>query len=139
MDLQELCNRAEITDLITGYTRPIDTGDRARLVTVFTRDARIDYTSWGGIAGGLATVRDWLAKVLPALPHRQHAICQIDFRLDGDRAEAIAYFLNPMTTLAEDGSEGLYRCGGLYHHKLIRTPDGWRSRELFEETVWTAA
>jgi hypothetical protein len=28
--------------------------------------------------------------------------------------------------------------GGYYHHELIRTPTGWRSRHLREEMVWTA-
>lgn len=27
-------------------------------------------------------------------------------------------------------------CGGYYHHELVRTPDGWRSRSLLEENVW---
>jgi len=27
-------------------------------------------------------------------------------------------------------------CGGYYHHELVRTPDGWRSRSLREENVW---
>jgi len=27
-------------------------------------------------------------------------------------------------------------CGGYYHHELVRTPDGWRSRHLREENVW---
>jgi hypothetical protein len=27
-------------------------------------------------------------------------------------------------------------CGGYYHHKLLRTRNGWRSRSLREENVW---
>jgi len=27
-------------------------------------------------------------------------------------------------------------CGGYYHHELVRTPDGRRSRSLREENVW---
>jgi hypothetical protein len=26
--------------------------------------------------------------------------------------------------------------GGYYVHQLVRTPDGWRSRELVEELAW---
>jgi hypothetical protein len=26
--------------------------------------------------------------------------------------------------------------GGIYHHRMVRTPDGWRSRALREEIVW---
>jgi hypothetical protein len=27
-------------------------------------------------------------------------------------------------------------CGGYYHHRLVRTADGWRSRNLREENLW---
>ena len=27
-------------------------------------------------------------------------------------------------------------CGGYYHHVMVRTPDGWRSRGLREENLW---
>ena len=138
MDLHQLSDRAEITDVITRYARAIDTGDWDGLDEVFTPDARIDYTSAGGTAGGFAEMKQWLAEVLPGFPRRQHVIGQLDIGLDGDRARVTAYFVNPMVTLAADGTEGLYRCGGYYHHQMVRTADGWRSRELVEETVWTA-
>jgi hypothetical protein len=44
VDLHELSDRAEINDVLIRYTRAIDTGDWDRLDTVFTPDARIDYT-----------------------------------------------------------------------------------------------
>jgi hypothetical protein len=28
--------------------------------------------------------------------------------------------------------------GGYYYHDLVRTSDGWRSRRLREDMVWTA-
>lgn len=138
MDLPELSDRAEIADVITRYTRAIDTAEWDLLDTVFLPDARIDYTSAGGTVGQFPEMKRWLAEVLPSFPRRQHVIGQLDIALDGDTARVTAYFLNPMVTRAEDGTEGLYNCGGYYHHQLVRTPDGWRSRELVEETVWTA-
>ena len=47
-----------------------------------------------------------------------------------------AYFSNPMIFTQQDGSELLWEFGGIYHHRMVRTPDGWRSRELLEELVW---
>lgn len=138
MDLQQLSDRAEITDVITRYTRAIDTGDWDGLDTVFTSDARIDYTSAGGTKSAFPEMKQWLADVLPGFPRRQHVIGQIDIDLSADTARATAYFLNPMVTATAHGTEGLYACGGYYHHQMVRTADGWRSRELVEETVWTA-
>jgi len=141
VDLQELSDRAEITDVLVRYTRAIDTGDWDRLDTVFTSDAQIDYTESGGIAAGFAEVKPWLAEVLPAFfPKRMHTLGQVEIRLDGDSAEVSAYFHNPMPVDAQgdDGRGGstLVEIGGIYHHSMTRTPDGWRSRRLREEVVW---
>ena len=136
MDLQTLADRLEIDDLLTRYTRAIDTGDWGRLDTVFTPDAEIDYTSTGGIAAGYPEVKAWLSRSLPMFPRRQHVLGQKDVVLDGDTATVTAYFLNPMVLEQPDGSELLWEFGGLYHHGLVRTNDGWRSRRLVEELCW---
>ena len=54
----------------------------------------------------------------------------------GGEAAVAAYFSNPMIFTQQDGSELLWEFGGIYHHRMVRTPDGWRSRELLEELVW---
>jgi hypothetical protein len=137
VDLQELSDRAEITDVLTRYTRAIDTGDWDKLDTVFTPDAQIDYTESGGIAAGFAEVKPWLAEMLPAFfPKRVHMLGQVEIALRGDEADVSAYFHNPMPM--DDGAGGtkIVEIGGLYHHTMTRTADGWRSRKLHEEVVW---
>jgi hypothetical protein len=136
VDLQQISDRLEIEALLTTYTRAIDTGDWDRLDTVFTPDAQIDYTATGGIAGSYADVKTWLAEMLPIFPRRMHGLFQIDSQVDGDQATVSAYFHNPMLLPQKDGSELLVEFGGIYHHDLVRTPDGWRSRRLLEELVW---
>jgi hypothetical protein len=34
------------------------------------------------------------------------------------------------------GKEVFVEIGGIYHHTMVRTPAGWRSRKLYEEVVW---
>jgi hypothetical protein len=136
LDVRQLSDRIEIADLLTSYTRAVDTGDWDRLDAVFTTDARIDYTATGGIQGTFPEVKAWLAEVLPVFARRQHVIGQSEVILDGDAATVTAYFMNPMVTVGGDG-ERLFACGGLYHHRLVRTPEGWRSRLLAQELVWT--
>lgn len=137
LDAQQVSDRIEIADVVTAYTRAIDTGDWDGLDQVFLPTARIDYTSAGGRAGDFPTIKAWLAEVLPKFTRWQHLIGQLAVDLDGDRAAVTAYFFNPMLIPSEDGTEQLMECGGYYHHQMVRTPDGWRSRELVEETVWT--
>jgi hypothetical protein len=136
LDLKQISDRIEIGDLLTEYTRAIDSGEWDRLDNVFVPQARIDYTATGGIASDFAEVKVWLAKMLPHFARRQHVIGQSEVTLDGDTATVVAYFLNPMLMEQKDGSERLWEFGGLYHHQLIRTEQGWRSRELVEELIW---
>jgi hypothetical protein len=136
MDMQELSDRAEIEQLLVRYTRAIDTGEWDQLDDVFTPDAQIDYTATGGIAGAYEQVKPWLAEMLPIFPRRMHALFQVDSQIDEDEATVAAYFHNPMLLPQKDGDEVLVEFGGIYHHDLVRTPDGWRSRRLLEELVW---
>ena len=56
--------------------------------------------------------------------------------VDGDAATVAAYFHNPMLLPQARRQRDLVEFGGIYHHDLVRTPDGWRSRRLVEELVW---
>ena len=136
MDLDQISDRLEIEALLVRYTRAIDTGEWDRLDEVFTPDAQIDYTATGGIAASYPEVKAWLAEMLPIFPRRMHSLAQADSEVDGDTATVAAYFHNPMLMPGRDGEETLVEFGGIYHHDLVRTPDGWRSRLLFEELVW---
>jgi hypothetical protein len=66
----------------------------------------------------------------------QHYVAQKEVRLDGDAAEVRVYLMNPMQITQPDGSTWHMDVGGYYLHRLVRTPDGWRSRELVEELAW---
>ena len=137
MDLQQISDRLEILDVLTRYTRAIDTGAWDQLDTVFTADAQIDYTESGGIAAAFPEVKPWLAEMLPAFfPKRMHTLGQVEVVLRGDEADVAAYFHNPMPMDDGQGGEKIVEFGGLYHHTMTRTPDGWRSRKLHEEIVW---
>ena len=136
LDLQQISDRIEIADLLTSYTRAIDTGEWDRLDDVFTPDAHIDYTATGGLEGSYPEVKTWLAQTLPMFPRRQHIVAQSEVILEGGAAAVTAYFLNPMIVPQEDGSELLWEFAGFYRHKLVRTERGWRSRELVEDLAW---
>jgi ketosteroid isomerase-like protein len=137
VDLQTLSDRAEIADVLTRYTRAIDVGEWDLLDTVFTPDAAIDYTESGGIAAGYAEVKPWLAEMLPAFfPKRMHTLGQLDIAVSGDEATCTAYFHNPMPMADGQGGEKIVQLGGVYHHTMVRTPEGWRSRSLHEEVIW---
>jgi ketosteroid isomerase-like protein len=132
-DLQRIGDELAITALLNAYARAVDTRDWALYRSVFTDDAHIDYSSAGAIAGGRDEVADWLSAGLAAIGMSMHYITNIEPIVDGDTATVRAMFYNPMQL---PGVAGLSYCGGYYHHDLVRTADGWRSRSLREENVW---
>ena len=134
MDLQRISDELEITALLNQYARAVDTKDWALYRTVFTDDAVIDYTSSGAVAGTRDEVADWLSQGFGAVPMSMHHITNIEILdIDTKTAQVRAMFYNPMQL---PGMADLSYCGGYYHHDLVRTPDGWRSRSLREEGVW---
>lgn len=135
MDLQELSDRQQIVDLITRYTRAVDTGSYD-VADVFTDDAVLDYSSAGGPVAAPAEALGWVAEMLGIMDRTQHLIGQVAVDLGGDEARATAYFTNPMVLRHADGSEQLIEVGGYYHHRLRRTEAGWRSVHLVDELVW---
>lgn len=136
LDVQTISDRLEIDDLVTAYTRAIDTMEWDRLDEVFTPDAYLDYTATGGIEGHYPEVKQWLADTLPMFGAMQHFVMQKEVLLDGDMAQVRVYLLNPMMIDQSDGSRWHMDVGGYYLHTLVRTPRGWRSRRLEEELVW---
>lgn len=136
MDVQELSDRTEIRDLVTAYTRAVDTRSWDDLDEVFTEDAVLDYSSVGGPVTSLAEAKAWVEQGLRGFDRYQHVIGQVAIALDGDEATATAYLVNPMVARAPDGTETLWEVGGYYHHDLVRTPNGWRSRRMVDDIVW---
>jgi ketosteroid isomerase-like protein len=123
----------EISALLYRYARAVDTKDWALYRSVFTDDAVIDYSSAGAIAGARDEVAEWLSRGFSTIPWSMHYITNIESDVTGDTARVRAMFYNPMQLPGM--SEPSY-CGGYYHHELVRTPDGWRSRSLREENMW---
>jgi hypothetical protein len=134
MEDSEFRDVVEIQRLFTTYVRAVDSKDWELYRSMFTDDAVLDYTSAPfGIRGGVGEIVDWLSRTLPLLPMTMHYVTNVETQLTEGGALVRAQFLNPMRF---PGSVDLSCCGGYYHHTLIRTDDGWRSRELREENVW---
>ena len=128
MDRQALADRIAAEDLLTRYATAVDRRDWEQYRSIFTADAEIDYTSAGGIAGTVDEVVEFLSTSLEMFEMTQHLVSNIDLEVNGDSATVTAMFNNPMRLPGGD----TWFTGGWYHHDLVRTPDGWRSRRLRE-------
>ena len=136
LSIREISDRIEINDLLIRYTVAIDTKDWKLLDTCFTPDARVDYTESGGTKGAYPEVRTWLEKALAAFPMTQHFISNSTVELDGDRATARTYVINPMGFPNPDGSLHIFTVGAYYNDKLVHTDAGWRIAERVEEQAY---
>ena len=124
----------EITALLYRYARAVDTKDWELYRSVFTDDALVDYSSAGAVVGTRDEVIDWFAANFAVIPWSMHYVTNVEIlHRTADSATVRAMFYNPMQL---PGMTGMSSCGGYYHHELVRTPDGWRSRSLREENVW---
>ena len=124
----------EIRQVLNRYARAVDTHDWDLYRSLFTEDATLDYTSVPfGIRGSREEIVEWLSDSLPLMAMTMHYITNVEAHFDEDTAAVRAQFYNPMQF---PGSTELSSCGGYYHHEMVRTPDGWRSRNLREENVW---
>ena len=130
-------DRIEIEDLFTRYSAAIDARDMEALDSVFTADAVIDYTTSGGIRGKLPEIKAWLAEALAPFTVLQHLNTNLQLEIAGDRATSRVSIFNPMGLPDGEGGVRLFFVGGYYDDKLVRTPDGWRIHERFEQQLWT--
>lgn len=129
-----MSEHADISALLYRYARAVDSKDWELYRSVFTEDAQIDYSSAGAIVGTRDDVVDWFAANFGVILWSMHYITNIEvLDTDGDAATVRAMFYNPMQL---PGMAEMSACGGYYHHELVRTPDGWRSRSLREENLW---
>ncbi|WP_454789519.1 nuclear transport factor 2 family protein [Mycolicibacterium lutetiense] len=139
--MSEACERtirpsdaSDVSALLYRYARAVDSKDWELYRSVFTQDAHIDYSSAGAVVGTRDEVVDWFAANFGVMPWTMHYITNVEIlETDGDTASVRAMFYNPMQL---PGMAEISACGGYYHHKLVRTPDGWRSRGLREENLW---
>ena len=130
--IRDLADRLAIGDLLTRYATAVDRRDWDLYRTVFTSDAEIDYTSAGGIAGTVDEVVEFLDSALSGFEMPQHLVSNVEASIEGDTARVTAMCNNPMRLTGGD----TWFTGGWYHHDLVRTADGWRSRKLREESAW---
>ncbi len=129
-----MSEHAEISALLYRYARAVDSKDWELYRSVFTEDAHIDYSSAGAIVGGRDEVVDWFSANFGVIPWSMHYITNIEVLESADDSATVrAMFYNPMQL---PGMTEMSACGGYYHHELVRTPDGWRSRSLREENLW---
>jgi 3-phenylpropionate/cinnamic acid dioxygenase small subunit len=128
----EISDRLRIHDLLVLYATALDARDWDRVRTVFTEDAVLDYSMFGGPRGGVDEAVAWMAQALARVPMTQHLITNVLIHLGADTAEVTSAVFNPLGT----ESEVLF-VGGAYRDRVDRTDRGWLITERTAEFSWS--
>lgn len=134
---QEISDRMEITDLMLRYSHAVDTQNWDEYRTVFTDDAVIDYTVFGGPRGSVDDMVEFLGASMPMFSNFQHMIGPPLLEVNGDEATGRTICYNPMEFTGKNGPD-VFVCGLWYVDKLRRTADGWKIAERVEEKSYTS-
>lgn len=133
--IQELHDRARITDLISELARHLDTRDFDGLRDLFTQDATV--STPGGTSHGHDALVDQARRRHSADKGIQHIVTNllIDHG-DDDTARVRA---NLLVSFAKTGIDdpAPFVLGEVYNFLVRRTPAGWRLAALTSTPIWT--
>jgi|KBSSwiStaDraftv2_1062776.scaffolds.fasta_scaffold2160725_1 hypothetical protein len=138
MDLQEVSDRLEIRQLMDRYALACDTCDWGLYRSVYTADAIIDYTEFGGPRAGLDLTVEWLGAGLSTYAGLHHNLTTHTCEIEDDTAKAITYWIAYHTRLDGEGGESMMELGGFYKDRLVRQ-DRWRIAERVDLATWLKA
>lgn len=125
LTLQNLSDRIEIEALLIGYCDAIDNKTIDDFDALFTEDAIIDFSNFGGPKGNVESVKEFLKKNQGDLP-KQHMLGNINIKIDVDFASSRCICFNPQAFPLSDGGYQMGFFGLWYEDTFIRTNAGWR-------------
>ncbi|MEM1113580.1 MAG: nuclear transport factor 2 family protein [Pseudomonadota bacterium] len=135
---QALSDRFEIQDLVWLYSDIIDNRRFDELRdSVFTEDAFIDYSVYGGSVGDLESTIAFLKESVKReiFPNCQHLNANMQVTLNGDTATGRIMCFNPMEMVLGEEVQ-TFMLGLWYLDEYRRTPSGWRINRRVEEKCW---
>jgi len=139
MNLQQLSDRAEIQDLLTRYCHTIDGHDWKSLAQLFTDDAQIDYSQFGGPHCDKRGLIEFLSSFVPTLRGAQHTISTMLIELDGDTAKVRTAAQVMLIAADENGVDQINVSGLWYHDTVVKTTQGWRIKQRTLKYAWASA
>lgn len=119
-----LADRIAIEDVICAVTLHSDLNEPEGSLRQYTHDAIIDYSNLSGPESRDVPVsehRRRLMTILPGFDTRHHQTTNFEIKVEGDEARA----RSQVRATHMLGSEA-WIVGGTYHHRLVRTSDGWK-------------
>ncbi|MFI6517522.1 nuclear transport factor 2 family protein [Spirillospora sp. NPDC050679] len=128
-----IADRIEIADLVTRLALLLDEKRWQDADTVFTDDVAV-HSPRGGELHGIDKVVDFMRQGEVEGQHAQHTTTDLLADVDGDQAAVSA---NSTVYYYRDGQAPHFTGGLRQHFTAVRTPTGWRLREVQITPAWT--
>lgn len=131
-------DRTEVVELTLRMAWHLDHCEWDSLVSLFTDEVLLDYTSLNGGEPVHVPRPDVIAKWRSnrsGLKATQHLLGNHIVTLDGDTATATAMF-QATHSLPNDFGGPLWTLGGEYRYGFVRTEEGWRISALTMNILW---
>ena len=132
--LSELLDRQAITELIHAYCYHFDRNEPEQVAALFAEDATVDYGPESATIVGAAAIATTIAVGLErTFAATSHHVSNIQITLEPpDAARAVTY-LYAWHRYVDGSPDG--ELWGVYRHRFVRTPGGWRIAELVLEAA----
>ncbi len=136
--LRDLEDRRALGDQVHRYARAVDSRDWSALRAVFMPEIEADFRSFAGREVFRGSADDWVATIratVGGMDATQHAMSNLMFDIDGDRAQVHADLI-AAHVLAQVRGEREYTVGGYYDWRFERTDGGWRCSRYVLTVSW---
>jgi len=125
-----------IQQLLTRYCYAVDDRDWKHFRELFTADAKLDYSAFGGPAGNVEEIAMFLENIVSGLGSSQHTISTTLVELEGSRATTRTAGQVMLVNVEGNGETRVSFIGLWYHDVMVKTPGGWRIAERAQKYGW---
>jgi hypothetical protein len=132
----EINDRLAIQDLLVRYSYAADDKDWPAFEALFTDDAIIDFTAFGGPRCNPAEMTAFLRNVALTMNGWQHTISTNLLEPSGDSVKSRTAAQVMMMPKTADGSTQVMFTGLWYHDLIVRTAQGWKFKERVQVYSW---
>jgi ketosteroid isomerase-like protein len=125
--LQELIDKAAVSDVVYSYATAVDTRDWALFRSLFMDPLLLDFSTFHPSLKREISVDELLeiSMKLSGFDSTQHLMGNHRHTIDGDRATCISY-LHAGHFMTRDGKQYASFLCGYYTYEMQRRPDGWK-------------
>jgi hypothetical protein len=133
--IQTAADKVEIQEVMARYAGAVDSRRWELLEQVFFEGSVVDFGPNGGVRDEYPGIVEYLKTAMAGFAAYQHYLSNFVTEVDGDEATSRFYVWTPLITIVE-GRDEIIVDGGFYDASFVRTPDGWRVKELVSGLVW---